>query len=41
MNNNFTFKIYKKLEDKLEKDWLNLEENSKFFFFKNTTMSKI
>ena len=33
MNNNFTFKIYNKLEDKLKKDWLNLEANSNFFFF--------
>ena len=33
MNNNLTFKIFNKLEDKLKEDWLNLESNSNFFFF--------
>ena len=41
MNSNFSFKIFNQLEDKLKEDWLYLEQNSNFLFFRNITMQKI
>ena len=40
MNNNFSFKIFNQLEDKLKEDWLALEQNSNFFFFQKYYYAK-
>ena len=40
MEKNFTFKVFNRLEEKLEQDWKSLENEVKQFFFQKFSFYK-